>query len=108
MIKIHKWILWVSTDPLGAQALVSFMQVAFAIWEQGMEGGISGGLEGGIFTEIGVSTAQTVLSGLSYIIKYTWASQKLLMTQLMMGGSLTIRGMSEEERMVWNAAMSDR
>ena len=108
MINIHTWILWMSTDPLGAQALFEFMQVAFAVWEPGREGGISGGLEGGIFTEIGVSTAKTVLSGLMYVIKSTWAAEKLLMTGLLRGGGLTLRGMSEEERMVWDAAMSDR
>ncbi|GMI49261.1 hypothetical protein TrCOL_g9620, partial [Triparma columacea] len=107
MINIHTWIIWMSTDPLGAQALFEFMQVAFAVWEPGREGGISGGLEGGIFTEIGVSTAKTVLSGLMYVIKSTWAAEKLLMTGLLRGGGLTLRGMSEEQRMVWDAAMSD-
>ncbi|GMI38362.1 hypothetical protein TrCOL_g5101, partial [Triparma columacea] len=40
LLKIHKWLLWLTTNPLGATQIIEFLQVSLCTWEDGTEGAV--------------------------------------------------------------------
>ena len=108
LIKIHKWLLWLTTNPLGATQLIEFLQVSLATWEDGTEGAVEGALQGGVFREITIPSASILLSGLQWVFKHTWAAEYSIMISRIANGFLVLKEMSEEEQKVLRGDMADR
>lgn len=108
LLKIHKWLLWLTTNPLGATQIIEFLQVSLCTWEDGTEGAVDGALQGGVFREVSIPSASILLSGLQWCFKYTWAAEYSIMISRIANGFLMPTEMSEEEKQVFRGDMADR